>query len=157
MRFYPRSSPPRIPWWRHQMETFYALLAFVRGIHRSPVNSPHKGQWRGALMFTLICARINGWVSNPEAGDLRRHHAHYDAIVMIKSNTLVRIMINTHGTISRWYDTKSQTHNWNELGWKLFRVGRCLSYFWRFRKIRNTFHRGTPFVRYICEQITCLF
>ena len=29
--------------------------SFVRGIHRSPVNSPHKGQWRGALMFPLIC------------------------------------------------------------------------------------------------------
>ena len=34
---------------------------------------PHKGQWRGALMFSLICARINGWVNNREAGDLRRH------------------------------------------------------------------------------------
>ena len=56
---------------------------FVRGIHWSPVNSPHKGQWRGALMFTLICARINGWVNNGEAGDLRRHRAHYDVIVMI--------------------------------------------------------------------------
>ena len=31
---------------------------FVRGIHRSPVNSPHKGQWRGVLMFSLICAWI---------------------------------------------------------------------------------------------------
>ena len=31
---------------------------FVRGIHRSPVNSPHKGQWRGALMLSLICAWI---------------------------------------------------------------------------------------------------
>ena len=29
---------------------------FVWGIHRSPVNSPHKGQYRGALMFSLICA-----------------------------------------------------------------------------------------------------
>ena len=55
---------------------------FVRGIHRSPVNSPHKGQWRGALMFTLICTRINGWVNNGEAGDLRRYRAHYDVIVM---------------------------------------------------------------------------
>ena len=46
---------------------------FVRGIHRSPVNSPHKGQWRGALMFSLIGDRINGWVNNREAGDLKRH------------------------------------------------------------------------------------
>ena len=55
---------------------------FVRGIHRSPVNSPHKGQWRGALMFCLICARINAWVNNGETGDMRRHRAHYDVIVI---------------------------------------------------------------------------
>ena len=55
---------------------------FVRGIHRSPVNSPHKGQWRGALMFFLICARINDWVNNGGAGDLKRHRAHCDVIVM---------------------------------------------------------------------------
>ena len=55
---------------------------FVRGIHRSPVNSPHKCQWRGALMFYLICAWINGSVNNREAGDLRRHRAHYEVTVM---------------------------------------------------------------------------
>ena len=48
----------------------------------SLVNSLHKGQWRGALLFSLICTRINGWVNNGEAGDLRRHWAHYDVIVM---------------------------------------------------------------------------
>ena len=55
---------------------------FVRGIHRSPVNSPHKGQWRGALMLSLTCAWINGWVNNDEAGDLTRYRAHYDVTVM---------------------------------------------------------------------------
>ena len=55
---------------------------FVRGIHRSPVNTPHKGQWRGTLMFSLICAWINGWINNHEAGDLRRHRGHCDVIVM---------------------------------------------------------------------------
>ena len=64
--------------WKH----FPRYWPFVRGIHRSPVNSPHKGQWRGALMFSLICTRINGWVNNGEAGDLRRHRAHYDVTVM---------------------------------------------------------------------------
>ena len=54
---------------------------FVRGIHRSPVNSEHKGQWRGALIFSLICAWINGWVNNGEASDLRRHSALYDVTV----------------------------------------------------------------------------
>ena len=56
---------------------------FVRGIHRSPVNSPHKGQWRGALVFSLICARINSWVNNREAGDFRRHRSHYDVSVIV--------------------------------------------------------------------------
>ena len=69
-------------WWRHKMEIFPRYLRFVRGIHRSPVNSPHKGMWRGALTFSLICAWINGWVNNCEAGDLRRHRGHYDVIVM---------------------------------------------------------------------------
>ena len=62
------------------METFSALLALCAG--NSPVNSPHKDQWRGALMFSFICAGTNGWVNNVEAGDLRRHRAHYDVIVM---------------------------------------------------------------------------
>ena len=65
--------------WKH----FPRNWPFVRGIHRSPVNSPHKGQWRGALMFSLMCARINNWVNNGEAGDLRRNRVHYDVIVML--------------------------------------------------------------------------
>ena len=69
-------------WWRHQMETFPRNWPFVRAIHRSPVNSPHKGQWRGALMCSLICARINGWINNGEAGDLRRYSHHYEVIIM---------------------------------------------------------------------------
>ena len=55
---------------------------FVRWIHRPPVNSPHKGQWRGAFMFSMICAWINGWVYNGEDCDLRRHRAHYVVTVM---------------------------------------------------------------------------
>ena len=69
-------------WQRHQMEIFPRYWALVRGIHRSPVNSPHKGQWRAALMLSLICFWINGWVNHGEAGALRRHRAHYDVIVM---------------------------------------------------------------------------
>ena len=76
------SRTDHVTWWRHKMETFSALLAFVRGIHRSPMNSPHKSQWRGALMFALICAWINAWANYREAGDLIRHRVHYDAIVM---------------------------------------------------------------------------
>ena len=62
--------------WKH----FPCNWPFVRGM--SPVNSLHKGQWHGALMFSLICVWINDWVNNREAGDLRRHRGHYDVIVM---------------------------------------------------------------------------
>ena len=54
---------------------------FVRGIHRSLVNSPHKGQWRGALMFSLTCVWTNDKENNRDAGVLRRHRAHYDVTV----------------------------------------------------------------------------
>ena len=63
--------------WKH----FPRYWPYVREIHRSPVNFPHKGQWHGALIFSLICTWINGWVNNREAGDLIRHRAHYDVTV----------------------------------------------------------------------------
>ena len=64
--------------WKH----FPRYCPFVRGIHRPPVDSSHKGKWRGALVFSLDIAWINCWVNNGKAGDLRRHCAHYDVIVM---------------------------------------------------------------------------
>ena len=73
------SSHDNVIKWKH----FPRYWPFVRGIHRSPVNSPHKGQWRRALMFSLICVWINGWVNNREAGDLRRYCAHFDVTVML--------------------------------------------------------------------------
>ena len=73
--------------WKH----FPRYWPFVWGIHRSPVNSPHKGQWRGALMISLICVWINDWVSNREAADLIRYRAHYDVSVMVL--TLIHVCI----------------------------------------------------------------
>ena len=85
---------------------------FVRGIHRSTVNSPHKRQWRGALMFSLIWAWINGWLHNREAGDLRHNRAHYDVTVMVifhmtnKSSPYVTVLfgliINGKMSIALW-------------------------------------------------------
>ena len=65
--------------WKH----FPCYWPFMWGIHQSLVNSPHKGQWLGALIFSLICFWTNGWVNNRDVGDLRRPHAHYDVTVMI--------------------------------------------------------------------------
>ena len=64
--------------WKH----FPCYWPFVPGIHLWSVKYPHKGQRRGTLMFSLICARINGWVNNREAGDLRIHRPHYDDTVI---------------------------------------------------------------------------
>ena len=78
--------------WTH----FPRYWSFVRGLHRSPVNSPHKGQWRGTLIFPLICTWINGRVNNREAGDLSRNHVHYDVTAMI----IIILVINiTHSWI----------------------------------------------------------
>ena len=78
--------------WKH----FPRYWPFVRGIHRSPVNSPHKGQWRGALMFSLICAWMNDWVNNREAVNLRPHRAHHDVTVMLSKFLYVSLYIMTN-------------------------------------------------------------
>ena len=64
-----------LPWWCHQIEAFSALLALCVGIHRSPVNSPHKDQWCGALLFSLFSKQSRRrW--------FEAHCAHYDVTVM---------------------------------------------------------------------------
>ena len=82
-----------LPWANHdevlKWTHFLRCWPFVQGSHRSPVNSRHKGQWRGALMISLICAWINPWVNNRKAGDLRCLRAHYDVTVMCLMNNLV--------------------------------------------------------------------
>ena len=78
-----------------KLKHFPRYWPFVRGIHRAQVISPHKGQRRGALIFSLICAGINGWVNNRHAGELRPHRAHYDVTVMslrcLKTMSLKRL------------------------------------------------------------------
>ena len=71
--------------WKH----FARYWPFVRGIHRSPVNLPHKGQWRGALKFSLICAWTNTLANSGDTGYLKRHRAHYDVIAMYHSTVFV--------------------------------------------------------------------
>ena len=74
--FKPRSAAIFLGFWR----PFW--MSLVRKSVTESSNSPHKGQWRGALMFSLICAWTNGWVNNRDAGDSRRCRAHYDVTVM---------------------------------------------------------------------------
>ena len=60
------------------METFSVLMDLCEGIHRWPADSSHKGQLIGALMISLSFAWTDGWTNNRDAGDLRRHRAHYN-------------------------------------------------------------------------------
>ena len=86
-------------WWRHQMETFSALPALCEGIHRSPVDSPHKDQWRGILMFSFICAWTHDWANNQDVGDLKRRRAHYCIIVM-----WIQMVIHPHRKTCSLFD-----------------------------------------------------
>ena len=86
--YHMATAPCPKSWWRHQMETFSMLLALCAGI--SPITGElpsqrPKRQWRGTLIFSLICAWTNVWVNNRYTGDLRRHLAHYDVTVMVAS------------------------------------------------------------------------
>ena len=117
--------------WKH----FPRYWPFVRGIHRSPVNSTHKGQWRGALMFSLICIWINGWVNNREAGDLRRYRAHYDVIVMfffIFRSRSIRLIVQ----IGVWWDRSTPLATGEEyfLFWLKLHILRDLHIFICFMK-----------------------
>ena len=91
-----------------------------------PVNFPHKGQWRGALMFSLICVWINDWVNNREAGDLRRHRGHYDvSVILYVTNILSVHMVGSLGLLG------SPVHQ--QPSYSTYKAGRAL--FW----IRNVF------------------
>ena len=60
-----------ISWWRHQMETSSASLAFCAGkfTAQRPVTR--------TFDIFLFCAWTNSWANNGDASDLRRHRAHY--------------------------------------------------------------------------------
>ena len=92
--------------WKH----FPRYWPFVRGIYRSLVNSPHKGQGRGALMFSLVWAWTNDYLNNRDAGDLRGHSAHYNVIVIYHCtcNGIEIMSLTTNYTDM----SVSDTHHW---------------------------------------------
>ena len=109
---------------------FPCYWPFVRGIHRTPVDSPHKDQWRGALVFSLICAWTNGSANNRDAGDLSHPHVHYDVTVihfvkMVQTHQLKAIDIKNNAWVTVNNDFLSRVgwfgndfHEWRSHEWK---------------------------------------
>ena len=97
---------------------------FVRGIHRLPVDYPSKGQWRGALVFSLTCAWTNGGANTRDAGDLRRHRVNYDVTVMdcssgnevnLANMVLIKPLGTPHVTKAKFSTTKQCRYLWETL------------------------------------------
>ena len=107
-------------------KNFTCYWPFVRGIHWSPVNSPHKGQWSRALMFSLICAWMNAWVNNCEGGDFRcplwRHCydyccCHYGCLKLQHNNEWLRSIWNDKHSIKITTSILPQSFPSNPVGY----------------------------------------
>ena len=102
------------------METFSALLDLCAG------NSPVTGEFPSQRpVFSLISAWLSAWVNNREVGDLRRHRAHYDVIVMrtitpMSVRQAWRIWVNmSHKTYKTWYNHNKTKHNRVHILWEI--------------------------------------
>ena len=119
-------------WWRHQTETFSALLALCEGNHLWPVDSPHKDQWRGPLMISLICTRRNVWANNRDAGHLKHQRAHYDVSVMLPTYLLFHLTLTQSFdyiyNYIRSYPCNIEDIPWISLAHRLRFVVLCLVY-----------------------------
>ena len=82
-----------------------------QNLSNSPVNSPHNGQWRAALMSSLICTWINGSVYHRETVDLRRRRAHYDVTVMMASVYVTRPQRANVDMAMWWNEINYDTQN----------------------------------------------
>ena len=124
--------------WKH----FPCYWPFVQGVHRSPVNSPQKGQWRGALMFSLICAWINGWV-NHKAVDLKCFLAHYDITVMKRVWRIIPMCIQARKAYIPWIPVIIIIH-WVKINDALSRVTlKCDGWPWKI--IEHLFYATSSF------------
>ena len=91
-----------LPWWRHQMEIFSALMALCAENSSGPGEFPTQRPVTRNFDVFLICARINNWVYNRGSGDLRRHRVHYYVIVM--RNLIV--LVETYSTREQFTQSK---------------------------------------------------
>ena len=147
--------------WKH----FSRYWPLARGIHRSPVNSRHKVQWREALKFPLICSRAKVCVNNRSANDLRRHRAHYDGteVMCIYVWTLRNLALANSGYSANhfdgydllWFSKANMMYMWftqlihthRKLG-DLVYTSQCTEYIWCYCSIYQ------PYVSCSCAVAT---
>ena len=103
-----------LPWWRHQKETFSTSLALCEKNPSVTGGFTHKGQWRVALMFSLMYAWTSVWVNSWDAADLRRHGAHCDVTVMSKIRTRSTIPWNSQAGPLRSRQVSKAQNRWLE-------------------------------------------
>ena len=84
--------------WEH----FPRYWPLVRGIHRDRWIPRTKASDAELWCFSLICAWINDWVNNREAGDLKRHLGHYDVMVMFNCWAVMRVLDNGSINSTEW-------------------------------------------------------
>ena len=101
----PQGNHDDVIKWKH----FPCYWPFVWGIHRSPGNSPHKGQWRGALMFSLICVWIKrlskqswGWWLETLSCPLWRHYNDGPCNIQNTQSRLLGRFHHNQGTVLLW-------------------------------------------------------
>ena len=78
--------------WKH----FPCCWPFVRGMHLSPANSPHKASDAEVWCSLWFAPWINGWVNTREAGGLRHHRAYYHVIVMLTAFYDTTFVLSIH-------------------------------------------------------------
>ena len=61
----------------------FRVTGLLCGEFTDPGEFPAQRPVTRSFDVFLIYARINDWVNNREAGDLRRHYGHYDVNLMI--------------------------------------------------------------------------
>ena len=109
------------PWWRHQMEHFPRYWPFVRGIHRSPVESPHKGQWLGAFGFFFVNKQpLRRWFET----SLRPSWHHCNVIYSIP--LLILLLLDTASWLLwglDWHSLHTVKMGFS-LSWSVFKIQR---------------------------------
>ena len=110
--------PERFSIWPSSNDNFFRVTGPLWG---ESTGHPHKGQWRGALIFSFIYAWTNGWANNGDAGDLKRHRAHFNVTLMYwtsiksKSRGFVILIVFKPWSPLAWISYHNRYKVWDEM------------------------------------------